>query len=79
MSEGLFKKRVTLNQHLRVKSDINNGPIASLNEALRMAPYLPIYDPDNLGGYARMDKVTDLQDANNPYNTVGTPIMMTEV
>lgn len=71
LSESLFNKRVTLNQNLRVKNDINNGVLASLNEALRMAPYLPVYDPTNLGGYARMDKVTDLQDANNPMNTVG--------
>jgi len=71
LSENLFNKRVLLNQNLRVKNDINNGVLASLNEALRMAPYLPVYDPTNLGGYARMDKVTDLQDANNPMNTVG--------
>jgi len=71
LSETLFNKRVTLNQNLRVKHDINNGVLASLNEALRMAPYLPVYDPTNLGGYARMDKVTDLQDANNPMNTIG--------
>ena len=71
MTESIFKKRVNLNQNLRVKNDVNNGVLASLNEALRMAPYLPIYDPTNLGGYARMDKVTDLQDANNPYNSIG--------
>jgi TonB-linked SusC/RagA family outer membrane protein len=71
MTEGLFKKRVNLSQNLRVKNDINKGVLASLNEALRMAPYCPIYDATNLGGYARMDKVTDLQDANNPYNTIG--------
>lgn len=71
MTEGLFNKRVNLIQNLRIKNDVNKGELASLNEALRMAPYLPIYDPTNLGGYARMDKVTDLQDANNPYNTVG--------
>ena len=71
MTESLFAKRVSLSQNLRVRNDINNGVLVSLNEALRMAPYLPIYDPTNLGGYARMDKVTDLQDANNPYNSVG--------
>ena len=71
MTEGLFNKRVTLSQNLRIKNDVNTGVLASLNEALRMAPYLPIYDPANLGGYARMDKVTDLQDANNPYNSIG--------
>jgi TonB-linked SusC/RagA family outer membrane protein len=71
MTEGMFNKKVNLSQNLRVRNDINNGVLASLNEALRMAPYLPIYDPTNLGGYARMDKVTDLQDANNPYNTIG--------
>jgi TonB-linked SusC/RagA family outer membrane protein len=71
MTEGLFNKRVNLIQNFRVKNDVNKGVLASLNEALRMAPYLPIYDPTNLGGYARMDKVTDLQDANNPYNSIG--------
>lgn len=71
MTEGLFNKKVNLTQNLRVKNDVNKGVLASLNEALRMAPYLPIYDPNNLGGYARMDKVTDLQDANNPYNSIG--------
>ncbi len=71
MTEGLFQKRVSLSQNLRVRNDINKGVLVSLNEALRMPPYLPIYDETNLGGYARTDKVTDLQDANNPYNTVG--------
>jgi TonB-linked SusC/RagA family outer membrane protein len=71
MAESLFKKRVSLNQNLWIKNDINKGVLASLNEALRMAPYSPIYDPTNLGGYARMDKVTDLQDANNPFNSIG--------
>jgi len=71
LTEGLFNKKVNLSQNLRVKNDVNKGVLASLNEALRMAPYLPIYDPSNLGGYARMDKVTDLQDANNPYNSIG--------
>jgi TonB-linked SusC/RagA family outer membrane protein len=71
MTEGLFNKRVNLSQNFRIKNDVNKGVLASLNEALRMAPYLPIYDPANLGGYARMDKVTDLQDANNPYNSIG--------
>ncbi len=71
MTESLFSKRVALTQNLRVRNDINKGVLASLNEALRMPPYIGIYDENNLGGYARTDKVTDLQDANNPYNSIG--------
>lgn len=70
LSENLFKSKLRLNQSLRIKEDLTNGLIADLNNTLRMAPYTPILDPTNIGGYARMDKLTDLQDANNPYGTV---------
>jgi TonB-linked SusC/RagA family outer membrane protein len=70
ITEDLFNGRLRLNQSIRLKGDLIEGLIADLNNTLRMAPYTPILDPDNLGGYARMDKLTDLQDANNPYATV---------
>jgi TonB-linked SusC/RagA family outer membrane protein len=57
-------------QNLRVKYDQNDGNLASFGDALRMPPYLSIYDPTNLGGYSRADKTTDLNDANNPFNAV---------
>jgi TonB-linked SusC/RagA family outer membrane protein len=34
--------------------------------ALRIPPYLPITDPDNLGGYAKVTTIDDLNDAMNP-------------
>jgi len=70
MSESLFKRRVRLNQNLRVKTDKNTGKIANFNDALRMPTYVPWLDPNNLGGYGRADKVEDLNDANNPGNDV---------
>ena len=70
MGQTVFNKRVRLTESLRVKNDVNKGILANFNDAIRMAPYLPVYDPTNLGGYARADKVTDLQDANNPLNAV---------
>lgn len=70
LSEDLFKRKLRLNEGLRVKNDIDNGILANFNDALRMPPYLPVYDPTNLGGYSRADKVTDLNDANNPRNSV---------
>lgn len=70
LGQSLFNKHLRLTENLRVKNDVNKGILANFNDAIRMAPYLPVLDPTNLGGYARMDKVTDLQDANNPLNAV---------
>ncbi len=70
LSEDLFKRRIRLSQNLRVKNDITKGILANFNDALRMPPYIPVYDPANLGGYGRADKVKDLNDANNPLNSV---------
>src|SRR5665648_10350 len=70
LGQSLFNKHLRLTENLRVKNDVNKGILANFNDAIRMAPYLPVLDPTNLGGYARMDKVTDLQDANNPLNSV---------
>jgi len=70
LSEDLFKGKLRLSQNLRLKNDINNGALANFNDAIRMPPYISVYDPTNLGGYGRADKVTDLNDANNPLNSV---------
>ncbi|MFW6370287.1 MAG: SusC/RagA family TonB-linked outer membrane protein, partial [Bacteroidota bacterium] len=70
LNERLFNNNLRLMQHLRIRNDVNNGIMANFNDALRMPPYLPVYDEDNLGGYSRADKVTDLNDANNPLNEV---------
>jgi TonB-linked SusC/RagA family outer membrane protein len=70
LGQSLFNKHFRLTESIRVKNDVNKGVLASFNDAIRMPPYLPVLDPTNLGGYARTDKVTDLQDANNPLNSV---------
>jgi len=70
LDQSLFNRRVRLAQNLRVKSDANRGALANFNDAFRMPPYIQLYDPTNLGGYGRADKVTDLNDANNPLNEV---------
>jgi len=70
LGESLFNRKVRFSQNLRVKTDKNSGKIANFNDALRMPTYVPVYDPNNLGGYGRADKVEDLNDANNPLNDV---------
>ena len=70
LDQSLFNKHIRLTENLRVKNDVNKGVLANFNDAIRMAPYASVFDPANLGGYGRMDKVTDLQDANNPVNSV---------
>lgn len=70
LSENLFKNRVKFGQSLRMKYDVTKGTTASFYDALLMPPYLPIYDASVVGGYARSDKVRDLNDANNPFASV---------
>ena len=70
MDQSILNKKIRLNESMRLKNEVNKGVLANFNDAIRMAPYSQVYDPTNLGGYARMDKVTDLQDANNPLNAV---------
>lgn len=68
--QSLFAKKLRLGENLRVKNEITKGGLANFNDAFRMPPYVAVYDENNLGGYGRADKVTDLNDANNPYNSV---------
>jgi TonB-linked SusC/RagA family outer membrane protein len=70
LSENLLKNRVKLGQSLRMRYDVTKGSTASFYDALLMPPYLTIYDPSVLGGYARADKIRDLNDANNPFASV---------
>ena len=70
LDQSLFNKHLRLTQDLRVKNDVNKGILANFNDAIRMPPYLPVRDSTNLGGYSFANKVTDLQDANNPVNSV---------
>ncbi len=70
MSEKLFNNRLRLNEDIRVKSEYNNGSTTGLLNALEMPPYLPVYDPTNIGGYATTIKTRDLSDADNPVAAV---------
>jgi len=70
LSEDLFKSRLKLGQSIRITSTETDGNTASFNDALNMPPYLSIYNSSVLGGYARADKVVDLNDANNPFASV---------
>ncbi len=44
----------------------DNGGRSLLEHAIKMAPYLPVYNPDNLGGYQGPNSDYDGQDAENP-------------
>lgn len=70
LSEDLLKGRLKLGQSIRISSTETDGNTASFYDALNMPPYLAIYNSSVLGGYARADKVIDLNDANNPFASV---------
>ncbi len=62
--------RFTVGQNLGVSFGTRNperesGGRTALEHALKMAPYLPVYNPTNLGGFQGPD-ATDGQDAENP-------------
>lgn len=42
------------------------GGRSVIEHAIKMAPYLPVYNPDNLGGYQGPTSAVDGQDAENP-------------
>jgi TonB-dependent starch-binding outer membrane protein SusC len=44
----------------------DNGGRSLLEHAIKMAPYLPVYNPDNLGGFQGPTTAIDGQDAENP-------------
>ena len=46
--------------------EINNGGRSIIEHAIKSAPYLPVYNPDNLGGFQGPTNPLDGQDAENP-------------
>jgi TonB-dependent starch-binding outer membrane protein SusC len=44
----------------------DNGGRSLLEHAIKMAPYLPVHNPDNLGGFQGPTTAIDGQDAENP-------------
>ncbi len=64
-------KRLKFGQSYSLRYSLRTGATASFTDALRMPTYSPIYDPTNLGGYARVTSNDDLNDAYNPLTGVG--------
>lgn len=58
--------RVKLGQTFNGSYYVYSGSTFSLDQAIRMPPYAPIEDPNNLGGYYNVTPNVDLQDAQNP-------------
>ena len=67
-----FKKgRLKIGENLSIsysKQDplADNGGRSLLEHAIKMAPYLPVYNKDNLGGFQGPTSAIDGQDAENP-------------
>ncbi|MBL0740648.1 SusC/RagA family TonB-linked outer membrane protein [Chryseolinea lacunae] len=63
-------KWLRLGQTINYQYNISSGNTASFTEALRMPTYSPVYDPTNLGGYAKVTSADDLNDTFNPLTSV---------
>ena len=48
----------------------SSGGRSLIQHAIKMAPYLPVYNPDNLGGFQGPHSAVDGQDAENPVRIV---------
>lgn len=62
---------LTIGEHMGISFDRQNperdsGGRSILEHAIKIAPYLPIYNADNLGGFQGPSSSLDLQDAENP-------------
>ncbi len=44
--------------------------VSPLENAIKIAPYLPIYDDNNVGGYSELDATLDANDTRNPLRTL---------
>ncbi|WP_240643098.1 SusC/RagA family TonB-linked outer membrane protein [Sinomicrobium pectinilyticum] len=51
----------------------DSGGRSVIRHAIRMAPYLPIYNPDNPGGFQGPNSSVDGQDAENPVRVLELP------
>ena len=44
--------------------------VSPLENAFKIAPYLPIFNSDNIGGYSELDAVQDINNTRNPLRTL---------
>ncbi len=51
----------------------NNGGRSVIEHAIKVAPYLPVYNENNLGGYQGPNSPLDGQDAENPVRVLEHP------
>ena len=71
-TEFALGKKVKFGENFMVSySDASEAPTGQDNSnillcALRIPPYLPVLDPNNLGGYSRVTSANDHNDAFNP-------------
>jgi TonB-dependent starch-binding outer membrane protein SusC len=71
-TEFSFGKRVRIGENFSFSySNASLAPVGEGNEnillcAIRIPPYLPVLDPNNLGGYSRVTSNDDYNDARNP-------------
>jgi len=68
--EEKIGKWLRLGQAINYQYNISSGNTASFTEALRMPTYSPVYDPTNLGGFAKVTSADDLNDTFNPLTSV---------
>jgi TonB-dependent starch-binding outer membrane protein SusC len=65
--KGIFKVGQNLSLSFANQAPLaDNGGRSLLEHAIKMAPYLPVYNPDNLGGFQGPTSSIDGQDAENP-------------
>ncbi|MBN1143775.1 MAG: TonB-dependent receptor [Bacteroidales bacterium] len=50
----------------RQRPELNSGGRSLIEHAIKSAPYLPVYNPDNKGGFQGPNSGVDGQDAENP-------------
>jgi TonB-linked SusC/RagA family outer membrane protein len=66
-SVGKFKFGETLTTSINSQQPyLDAGGRSQIEHSIKMAPYLPIYNPDNLGGFQGPLSPLDNQDAENP-------------
>lgn len=64
---GKLKLGQTLSASINQQKGLNDsGGRSILEHAIKMPPYLKVYNPNNLGGYQGPQSTLDLQDAENP-------------
>jgi len=77
--KGIFKVGENLAVSISNQDQmVNANSVSPLEYAIKVAPYLPVYDASNLGGFKGPDEI-DGQDARNPVRTLSRQNISTNV